>query len=204
MIRGCAYCTAEPRKLKPAARTNIGDTVRFNQLLRTTLMADTQPAVRVFLENSGIQFEVLDWGPSMADTHAFCEHYNIPFANSANAILVKAKKGDPNFTMCVLLATHRLDVNHAVRKKLDSGKVSFASGDDTIEQTGMELGGVTPVGLPRPLPIWVDADVMQCEYIILGGGNRETKLKVPPSMLEQLPTVEIVTGLANPIPTDTA
>lgn len=160
-------------------------------------MTDTSPQIRTFLEATGTPYEVMVCDPALADTHAFCEHYNIPFANSANAILIKSKKGDPQFTLCLVLATHKLDVNHCVRKKLGAKKVSFASAEETRELTGMEIGGVTPIGLATSLPLWVDEAVMRCEYIILGGGNRSTKLKVSPQILKLLPSIEVVNGLAN-------
>jgi len=76
-------------------------------------------------------------------------------------------------------------------------KVSFASAEETRAITAMEIGGVTPIGLATSLPVWVDESVMMCEYIILGGGNRSTKLKVSPEVLNSLPGVEVVSGLAN-------
>ncbi len=160
-------------------------------------MTDTSPEIRTFLESTGTPFEVMPCDPALADTQAFCEHYHIPFANSANAILIKSRKGEPLFTLCVLLATHRLDVNHCVRKKMGVKKVSFASAEETRAITAMEIGGVTPIGLATSLPVWVDESVMMCEYIILGGGNRSTKLKVSPEVLNSLPGVEVVSGLAN-------
>jgi len=163
-------------------------------------MTDTSPEIRTFLESTGMPYEVMACDPALADTHAFCEHYQVPFSNSANAILIKSKKGEPHYTLCVLLATHRLDVNHRVRKKLGVKKVSFASVEETRELTDMEIGGVTPVGLASNLPLWVDESVMQRDYIILGGGNRSTKLKVSPQVLKLLPNVEVVSGLANLIP----
>ena len=162
-------------------------------------MSELLASVSAYLETNTLPYEVLACDPELADTKQFCEHYDIPFANSANAIIVKAKKGEPKYTLCVVLATHRLDVNHVVKAKLDAKKVSFASPDETLEITKMELGGVTPIGLAESVPVWVDSAVMQCEYIILGGGNRASKLKVAPDLLRQLPNVEIVERLANPV-----
>ncbi len=159
-------------------------------------MSDTLPQIRRLLEDSGQPFEVWECDPEMADTAKFCTHYDVPPENSANAILVRSKTGEARYALCVVLATHRLDVNHTVRKKLGARKVSFAGADETREITGMEIGGVTPLGLSGELPVWVDGDVMELEYIILGGGNRSSKLKVPPGILEALPSVEIVSGLA--------
>jgi prolyl-tRNA editing enzyme YbaK/EbsC (Cys-tRNA(Pro) deacylase) len=158
-------------------------------------MSDTLPEIREFLEQSDHSFEVWDCDPDMADTAVFCEHYKVPPENSANTILIKSKTGESKFALCVLLAPHRLDVNHTVRKKLGARKVSFASADETQEITGMEIGGVTPFGLPDEMSIWIDDNVMQRDYIILGGGNRTSKLKVDPQILRLLPGVEIVSGL---------
>ena len=161
-------------------------------------MSDTLPEIRKFLENSDLVFEVWDCDPELADTAAFCAHYDVDPGLSANTIIVRSKTGEPRHTACVLLATHRLDANHTIRKRLGVRKVSFASADETREMTGMEIGGVTPIGLPHDLPVWVDADVMACEFIILGGGNRSFKLKVDPRMLLDLPGCEVVDGLARP------
>ena len=159
-------------------------------------MSDTLPRIRGFLEESGLPFEVWDCDPDQADTAHFCAHYGVPPDHSANTILVRSKSGEPRHALCVLLATHLLDVNHTVRKKLGSRRVSFAGAEETREITGMEIGGVTPIGLPPELPVWVDAEVMRREYIILGGGNRTSKLKVSPELVHRMPAAEIVPGLA--------
>ena len=160
-------------------------------------MSDTLPQIREFLESNGQVFEVWDCDPDLADTAVFCERYGVSPDRSANTILVKSKTGEKKFAVCVLLASFRLDVNHTVRKKLGARKVSFASAEETRNLTGMEIGGVTPLSLPADLPVWVDDNVMNCDYIILGGGNRTSKLKVVPDTLKLLPSVEIVAGLAN-------
>ena len=163
-------------------------------------MSDTLPGIRQVLEQSGLDFEVWDCDPDLADTAAFCDHYGVDPGKSANTIIIKSKSGEPQYTACVLLATHRLDANHTVRKRLGVRKVSFASAEETRDLSAMEIGGVTPIGLPRELPIWVDGDVMACDFIILGGGNRSSKLKVDPRVLLDLPGCEVVDGLARAVP----
>ena len=68
-----------------------------------------------------------------------------------------------------------------------------------MELTGMTVGGVTPVGLPDTLPLWVDSAVMARRQIILGGGSRSWKVITSPKLFELIPNSEIVEGLANPI-----
>ena len=105
----------------------------------------------------------------------------------------------PVYAACVVLATHRLDVNRVVKGRLGR-KSSFASPEEAAELTGMAIGGVTAFGLPADLPLWIDAAVMERKRIVLGGGSRSWKVLAPPSILRTLPNVEIVDGLANPAP----
>ena len=114
---------------------------------------------------------------------------------------MKTKTGERRFVTCVLLATTRLDVNHTIRKKIGARKVSFANERETRELTDMELGGVTPLCLPPELLLWVDAEVMRRAYVILGGGNRSSKIRVSPDIFRQTPNTEIVEGLAIPLST---
>ncbi|MPY94866.1 MAG: hypothetical protein GEV08_17935 [Acidimicrobiia bacterium] len=134
--------------------------------------------------------------PDLADTAAFCQAYGVAPEDSANTILVVGKGEPPAYAACVVLATTKLDVNKAVRKRLGVRKASFASAEETKALTGMLIGGVTAFGLPEGLAIWVDSRVLGRERVVLGGGSRSLKLSVDPAMLMALPDVEIVDDLA--------
>lgn len=149
-----------------------------------------------FMSAHNLEHTVIDCEPEFADTHKFCDHYGYSLDESANVLLVASKKGEARFAACVVLATCRLDVNKTVRKKLGVSRISFARPDQTQEQTGMELGGVTPFGLPDHIPVWIDARVMDCDRIILGGGNRSSKIIMAPAELAKIPNVEVVHDLA--------
>lgn len=148
------------------------------------------------LTGLGLDYELVDCDPDLADTAAFCEAYGYSPQDSANAIVVLGKSEPPVFAMCLVLADTRLDVNKVVRKKLGARKASFASGEQTIELTGMQIGGVTPFGTTTALPLWIDSRVMERERVIIGGGSRDRKLLVPPATLAGHPTAEVVEGLA--------
>jgi len=115
---------------------------------------------------------------------------------SANTILVASKGAEPTYVACVLLATTSLDVNNVVRREMGVRKASFARADPVRELTGMEIGGVTPFGLPAGLPILVDARVMEPDWIVLGGGNRSSKLRLAPDALRALPELHVIEDLA--------
>jgi prolyl-tRNA editing enzyme YbaK/EbsC (Cys-tRNA(Pro) deacylase) len=142
------------------------------------------------------EYELFACDPALADTAAFCAAYGFALEDSANTIVVVGKSDPPVYAACVVLATHRLDVNRVVKQRLGTRKASFASPDETRELTSMAIGGVTAFGLPGGLPLWVDAAVMDRNRIVLGGGSRSWKVIAPPSILLSLPNVEIVEGLA--------
>jgi prolyl-tRNA editing enzyme YbaK/EbsC (Cys-tRNA(Pro) deacylase) len=142
--------------------------------------------------------ELFACDPALADTAAFCAAYGFDPADSANTIVVAGKSDPPVYAACVVLATHRLDVNRAVRARLGTRKASFASADETRAITGQQIGGVTAFGLPEGLALLVDAAVMARERIVLGGGSRSWKVLAPPSILLTIAGVEVVEGLANP------
>ena len=160
-------------------------------------MTDTLPRIRQFIESTKLKFEVMDCKPELADTHIFCKEYGIDLEDSVNTIVVKTKTGELKYAVCALLATTKLDINKMIRKKLGARKVSFATIEETAKLTEMDIGGVTPLTLPSTLPLWVDSRVMQRDSIVLGGGNRSSKIKISPKIFQQTLNTEIVEGLAN-------
>ena len=156
------------------------------------------PVTREALDRLGVAYEVMACDPALADTAAFVAAYGVPPERSANTIVVASKGMDRRHVACVLLATTSLDVNNVVRREMGVRKASFAPAEPVRELTDMEIGGVTPFGLPLGLPILVDARVMEPEWIVLGGGNRSSKLRVAPSVLVSLSSVRVIEGLAFP------
>ena len=155
-----------------------------------------QEQVVAHLRRLDADHEIVPCDPALADTAAFCEAYGYLPDDSANTIIVVGKGEVPRPVACVVLASTRLDVNGVVRKRLEVRKASFASADETMELTGMEIGGVTAFALPGGLPIWVDAAVMDRQRIILGGGSRSIKVLIPPSTLTRVEGVTVIDGLA--------
>ncbi len=153
--------------------------------------------LRARLDALGVAYDLVPCDPALADTAAFCEAYGYALADSANTIIVVGKSDPPVHVACVLLATTRLDVNKTVRNRLGVRKASFADAAATRDITGMEIGGVTPIGLPADLPLWIDRRVMARTRVVLGGGSRSWKVLAPPALLAALPGAEVVDGLAN-------
>lgn len=141
---------------------------------------------------------VAEIDPELADTAAFCEAYASPPQSSANCVVVAGRRGGETRHAAVLvLATDRADINGVVRRHVDARKISFAPMDEAVEITGMEYGGITPVGLPQEWPVLVDEAVVAAGEVVIGSGVRGSKLLVDAAELAALPSAEVL-ALAQP------
>jgi prolyl-tRNA editing enzyme YbaK/EbsC (Cys-tRNA(Pro) deacylase) len=138
--------------------------------------------------------------PAHADTEVLSAELGLPMGVSANAVLVTGKReGEKRSACCMTLADRRVDVNGVVRRRLDVRKCSFASVEEAVAVSGMEYGGITPVGLPADWPVWVDGAVADAAWVCVGSGVRASKLIVPGAGLLRLPGAVRVDGLARAV-----
>jgi prolyl-tRNA editing enzyme YbaK/EbsC (Cys-tRNA(Pro) deacylase) len=161
----------------------------------TAAMESAAAQVIAALEGLGVPYEAIAIDPAYADTTAFCMHYDYPLTHSGNTIIVASKKIPKQFVACVVLATTQLDVNRRVKQLMGVSRASFATAEEMYQLTGMQVGGVAPFALPTDLPLYVDERLMHLEWVILGGGGRTLKIKVPPLIFTKL-GAHIVTDLA--------
>ena len=169
----------------------IGRLVTSPALDRPDLLGDPVAAAIRALALADVLVAEID--PSVADTAAFCERYDVGLDVSANCVVVAGRRGsETRYAACVVLATTRADVNGVVRRRIDTRKASFAPMDVAVAETGMEYGGITPIGLPAGWPILVDERVNATDHVIIGSGVRHSKLVVPGALLAQLPGAEVI------------
>ncbi len=136
---------------------------------------------------------------TMADTAMFCTTYDVSPEASANCVVVVGRRGErTTYAAVMVLATTRADVNGVVRRELDVRKCSFAPHDDAVGLTGMEFGGITPVGVPDGWPVLVDEAVAASDLVVVGSGLRRSKLLLRGADLAGLPGARVI-GLAQPV-----
>ncbi|WP_330176992.1 YbaK/EbsC family protein [Streptomyces sp. NBC_01498] len=146
------------------------------------------------------QLLYVDTDPEIADTAAFVQHHGADLIDrSANCVVVAGKRGgETTLAACLVLSTTRVDVNGAVRRQLGARKASFAPMDTATGETGMEYGGITPVGLPADWTLLVDAAVVDTDWVLIGSGRRRGKLIVPGRTFADLPGAVVLDGLGVP------
>ena len=162
------------------------------------LLADPVSAfLRTIAASLAESVEVSPIDPDLADTAAFCERYGVGLEISANCVIVAGRRGETTrYAACMVLATTRADVNGVVRQLLDARKASFAPMDDAVALSGMEYGGITPLGLPSDWPILVDSRIPSLDQIVVGSGLRRSKIAMPGAVLAALPGAQVIEGLA--------
>jgi prolyl-tRNA editing enzyme YbaK/EbsC (Cys-tRNA(Pro) deacylase) len=134
--------------------------------------------------------------PTLSDTVAFCEKYEIPVSKAANCVILEAKRADKSWlAAAVVLASTRADVNGLIRRTLDARRVSFAPMEQAVNQSGMEYGAITPIGLPFDWTILIDKAVADNDYVIVGSGLRKSKLLISGKNLTTLQNVKILENL---------
>jgi prolyl-tRNA editing enzyme YbaK/EbsC (Cys-tRNA(Pro) deacylase) len=142
------------------------------------------------------QAEVVEIDPSLADTAALTSAYDLPLGASGNCVVVGGRRdGGERVAACVVRADTRADVNNLVKRRLDVRKASFLAMEEAVTRTGMEYGGITPVGLPAQWRVLVDESLTTADVVVLGSGLRRSKLLLPGSLLGELPAAEVVPDL---------
>jgi prolyl-tRNA editing enzyme YbaK/EbsC (Cys-tRNA(Pro) deacylase) len=165
----------------------------FNPIQDDDGLVSKSISSRAYESNISDNVFVAEINPEFADTASFCEHYEVDLGISTNCLIIEAKRADKTwYSACLVLATDMADVNGIVRRALGARKTSFASKDTALELTGMEYGGITPIGLPANWSIYVDEFVMNQEVVVIGGGLRGSKIAVETRALLQLPNVHVL------------
>ena len=179
----------------------LGDLTTVSASARPDLLSGPTAAV---LAGAGLldRIGVVEIDPAVSDTAATQVRFGLDAGTLANCVVVAGKReGVERVAACVVLSTTRADINAVVKRLLDVRKCSFLPMDRAVELTGMEYGGITPIGLPADWPVFVDRRVAAMDVVIIGSGVRRSKLLLPGALLETLPGVLVVDDLAMDVPT---
>jgi len=163
---------------------------------RTDLLA---PPTRAALEAAELldTVGVVEIDPAVSDTATTQKVFGLPMDTLANCVIVGGKReGTERIAACLVLATGRADVNNVVKRSLDVRKASFLSQDRAVELSGMEYGGITPIGLPENWPILIDRQVADTEVVVIGSGVRRSKILLPGQVLSHLAGARVIDGLS--------
>ena len=169
----------------------------------STVAASSRPdllarTTREALERQGFLDEVgvVEIDPELSDTATTREKFGLRADALANCVVVGGRReGGERLAACVVLATTRADVNGAVRRYLDVRKASFLPMERAVQLTGMEYGGITPIGLPPGWPVLVDRAVVDGGVVVIGSGVRRSKVLLPGRLIGRLAGAVVLDAL---------
>jgi len=154
-------------------------------------MVEIHQTVEKIFESNKDKLDAFECKDEFSDTQSFCDHYGFKIEDSCNAILLKSKKPEEFFALFCVLGSDRLDVNHKAKSLLGAKKVSFASREEAEIITNQIYGGISPLGLPEEIRVYIDENVMLRNKVFIGGGNRISKFFLKPSDLKDLTDGEV-------------
>ncbi|MFA5602803.1 MAG: YbaK/EbsC family protein [Bacilli bacterium] len=126
-----------------------------------------------------------------------CERYKVDPKYGANCLIVEAKRSDAKTYAALLVPVgYKYNMSTVVRKQLNARMVSVAPLNFVLENTKMEYGSITPIGIPTDWLIFIDPLVLKQDKIIIGSGLKKSKLMIPSFILLKLPNAIILEGLA--------
>jgi len=149
-------------------------------------MAELHETVDVIYNANLDKIEVFECKDEFSDTQSFCDNYGYKIEDSCNAILIKSKKPEEFYSLFCVLGSSKLDVNHKAKSLMESKKVSFASKEEAEKVTNQIYGGISPLGLPSEIKIFIDKEILKREKIFIGAGNRVSKFFLKPESLVEL------------------
>ena len=175
---------------------SLGTLTTVPALERPDLLAAPVAAALAGWEHAG-EVGVVEIDPDVADTAAMAAAYSLGMDTGANCVVVAGRRdGVERVAACLVRADTRADVNTTVKRLIDVRKCSFLPMERAVEESSMEHGGITPVGLPAGWRLLLDARVADMDVAVIGSGVRRSKLLVPGRLLPHLPGAEVVEGLA--------
>ena len=155
-------------------------------------MLEIHKTVAKLYEDNKEYLEIFECLDEFSDTENFCNHYGFDIEDSCNAILIKAKKPEEFYAMFCLLGANRLDVNHKAKEAMGAKRVSFASREEAELVTKQIYGGISPLGLPENIKVFIDKNVIEREKLFIGAGNRVSKFFLSPETLIKLSRAEVL------------
>ena len=155
-------------------------------------MVEIHKTVAKLYENNKEELEIFECLDEFSDTQNFCDHYGFDIEDSCNAILIKAKKPEEFYAMFCVLGANRLDVNHKAKEAMGAKRVSFASKEEAELVTEQIYGGISPLGLPENIKVFIDKNVMEREKLFIGAGNRVSKFFLSPEILIKLSNADVL------------
>jgi Cys-tRNA(Pro)/Cys-tRNA(Cys) deacylase len=133
-----------------------------------------------FLAQVGVDAQLIDLRVPMKTADAAAQQLGVPVGSIFKSLVFSTDSGE--VLVAVLPGDKRVDFK-AVARVAGCAKVSFASPEVALRETGYPPGGTPPLGYPKPLRVIIDEALLEYAEGYGGGGRPELLLRIQPQEL---------------------
>ena len=142
-------------------------------------MEDLPPVAKVLTEKQIPHRVFRHKGPLSSVEQAARERGQTP-DQVVRSILFRIDEG--LFIMVLITGTRQVSWK-TLRRYLGVSRLTMASEEEVLQETGYQTGAVSPIGLPRPMRILVDNSVLAVDEVSIGSGVRGVTVFIKPKDL---------------------
>jgi Cys-tRNA(Pro) deacylase len=148
---------------------------------RATHVSET-PAT-AWLRRHGVSFdehpyEYVEHGGTAVSSQSL----GVPEHQVVKTLVMQDEQGRP---LIVLMHGDRKVSTKNLARQVDRKRIEPCTPEAAQRHTGYQVGGTSPFGLRKPMPIYVERTVLDLEYIYINGGRRGFLVGIPPSVLTE-------------------
>jgi Cys-tRNA(Pro) deacylase len=148
-------------------------------MAKHTRVSET-PAV-AFLKANGVAFtehayEYVEHGGTAVSSQSL----GVPEHQVVKTLVMQDELGKP---LIVLMHGDRKVSTKSLARQVDRKRIEPCAPEVAQRHTGYQVGGTSPFGLRKPMPIFVERTVLDLDRIYINGGRRGVLVGISPSVL---------------------
>ncbi|MBN1265489.1 MAG: YbaK/EbsC family protein [Anaerolineales bacterium] len=146
----------------------------------TRTLSSSSQKVQSILDTYQLSFEVVELPSSTRTAREAAESIGCDVGSIAKSLVFIGKQSRQ---AVLVIASGKNRVDEDLLAEVVGEGVAIADAKQVREVTGFAIGGVPPVGFPESVPVYIDADLMDCEVIWAAAGTPFSVFRLEPESL---------------------
>ncbi|MEM1509842.1 MAG: YbaK/EbsC family protein [Thermofilaceae archaeon] len=144
--------------------------------------------LNAFLKGRRVKYELVKVLKAATSIEA-ARSLGVDLSFIAKTVVMLTDTGYP--ILVVIRADKRVNLGELARL-LGLNKLRLATGSEVAEITGYAPGGVPPLAHARKLPVYLDKELLELEYVYTGGGDDKHLLRISPADIVKMAEATVV------------
>ena len=158
-------------------------TVRVLQRMSKSSHVSETPAT-AFLKKQGVPFSEHPYEyEERGGTRVSAEKLGVPEHAVVKTLVMEDDEKKP---LVVLMHGDREVSTKNLARQIGKKRVEPCAPEVAQRHSGYQVGGTSPFGLKKPMPVWVERSILELERIYINGGRRGFLVAIDPKELLRL------------------